>query len=280
MFVTLEELVRSLDLEPVSANEWEGRSPEPDVPHLLGGHVVAQALAAAQRSLEGATARSMHATFLSRGSAALPIRFETNRLRTGRSVSTETVTARQGDDVLLHATVSFHREEPGPAHRVAMDDVGPPEGELWEVALQRAVDRVDDYELINRELPLEIRGVGGIGLFRDETGPPQARCWVRGRGRLPDDPLVHQCLFAYASDYVMMLPVSNPLPVSVPALRTTSLDHAIWFHDDFRMDDWVLFELDSPVCRGGRGLGRGLLYTREGELVASCVQEGLVRTGV
>ena len=140
------------------------------------------------------------------------------------------------------------------------------------------MSRVLGWETAKRRLPVEIRGVDGIGLFRDEIAPPQARCWMRSRGALPDDPLVHQCLFAYASDYAMMMPVLNPHPLSIPTLRTTSLDHAVWFHRDFRMDDWVLFELDSPVSGGGRGVGRGLLYTRSGELVASSIQEGLLRT--
>jgi acyl-CoA thioesterase-2 len=288
MYVPLEELLRCLDLESVSTDEWEGRSPNPDVPHLFGGQVVAQALAAANRSLGSASpppaarpfglARSMHACFLSRGSSALPIRFVARSLRAGRSVRTGTVTALQGDDVLLHTTVSYHRDEPGPSHQIPMDDVGLPEGEAYEEGIERAMGRVLGYELPKRRLPVEIRGVGGIGLFRDDIAPPQARCWIRSRGPLPDDPLVHQCLFAYASDYAMMMPVMNPHPVSIPALRSTSLDHAVWFHRDFRMDDWVLFELDSPVSRSGRGLGRGLLYTRDGELVASCVQEGLLRS--
>ncbi len=287
MYVALEELLGCLDLEPVSEDEWEGRSPNPDVPHLFGGQVVAQALAAAHRSLASASppaarpfglARSLHASFLSHGSSARPIRFVARSLRAGRSVRTATVTALQGDATLLHTTVSYHRHEPGPSHQIPMDEVGLPEGEAYEDGIERAMGRVLGYELLKRRLPVEIRGVGGIGLFRDEIEPPQARCWMRSRGALPDDPLVHQCLFAYASDYAMMMPVMNPHPVSIPTLRSTSLDHAVWFHGDFRMDDWVLFELDSPVSRGGRGLGRGLLYTREGDLVASCVQEGLLRS--
>ncbi len=278
MYVALEELLGCLDLEPVSEGEWEGRSPNPDVPHLFGGQVVAQALAAAHRSLGSGRARSLHACFLSLGSSARPIRFVARSLRAGRSVRTGTVTALQDDEILLHATVSYHREETGPSHRIPMDDIGIPEGEAFEDGIARAMGRVLGYELATRRLPVEIRGVEGIGLFREEIAPPKARCWMRTRGPLPDDPLVHQCLFAYASDYAMMMPVMNPHPVSIPALRTTSLDHAVWFHRDFRMDDWVLCELDSPVSGGGRGLGRGLLYTQEGELVASCVQEGLLRS--
>jgi len=277
MYFALEELLRCLDLVPVSTDAWEGKSPNPDVPHLFGGQVLAQVLAAAHRSF-GGLAHSLHACFLQRGTSAQPIRFVVRSLRAGRSVRTGSVTAIQDDEALLHAIVSYHRDEAGPSHQISMDDVGLPEGEAYEDGIARAMGRVLGDALARRRLPVEIRGVDGIGLFRDEIAPPKARCWMRSRGPLPDDPLVHQCLFAYASDYAMMMPVLNPHPVSIPALRTTSLDHAIWFHRDFRMDDWVLFELDSPVSRGGRGLGRGLLYTQDGGLVASCVQEGLLRS--
>ena len=278
MYVALEKLLGCLDLERVSESEWEGRSPDPDVPHLFGGQVVAQALAAAHRSFGAGRARSLHASFLGRGSSAQPIRFVARSLRLGRSIRTGTVTATQGEEVLLHATVSHHGGEAGPAHQIPMDDVGAPVGEAYEDGIARALGPVLGEAPARRQLPFEIRGVGGIGLFRDEVEPPRARCWMRSRGPLPDDPLVHQCLFAYASDYAMMMPVLNPHPMSIPTLRTTSLDHAIWFHRDFRIDDWALFELDSPVSGDGRGLGRGLLYTRAGELVASCVQEGLMRS--
>ena len=120
-------------------------------------------------------------------------------------------------------------------------------------------------------------GVGGVGLFSTDVKPPQARFWLRVRGELPDDPSLHQALFAYASDYAIMAPALNPHPISVTSLLSASLDHAVWFHRPFRMDEWLFFELDSPIASGGRGVGRGLLYTREGELVASCVQEGLLR---
>jgi len=278
MYVPLEQLLRCLDLKEVGSDRWAGRSPDPGIGHLFGGQVLAQGLVAANRSLGGGLAHSLHAHFLRRGTPARPIDFVVESLRSGRSIRTGTVTAVQDDAAILRMTVSYHRAESGPAHQIPMDAVGAPEGEAYEEALVRSVGRLLGYDLSDRQLPLEIRGVGGIGIFSDEIKPPNARCWMRTRGALPDDPLFHQCLFAYASDYAMMLPVLNPHPVSIPTVQTTSLDHAIWFHGDFRMDEWVLFELDSPVSRDGRGVGRGLLYTRAGELVASSVQEALIRT--
>ena len=277
MYVVLDELLRCLDLKSVGTDTWEGRNPEPDLGHLFGGQVLAQGLVAAHRSLGGGPAHSLHACFLHRGTPAKPIQFAVRSLRAGRSVRTGTVTAIQDDVAILQMTVSYHRDEPGPSHQIPMDAVGEPDGEAYEEALVRAMRHVRGFDVADRRLPLEIRGVGGIGIFSEEIKPPIARCWMRTRGALPDDPLVHQCLFAYASDYAMMMPVLNPHPIRIPALQSTSLDHAIWFHGGFRMDQWVLFELDSPISGAGRGIGRGLLYTQPGELVASCVQEALLR---
>jgi acyl-CoA thioesterase-2 len=277
MYVPLDQLLSCLALKNVGPDRWEGRSPDPDIGHLFGGQVLAQGLVAAHHSLGGGLAHSLHAHFLRRGTAARPIEFVVEGLRASRSFRTGSVTAVQDDAAIFQMTVSYHRDEPGPSHQIPMDAVGDPEGEVYEDAILRAMSKIRGYDFAGRRLPLEIRGVGGIGIFSEEIKPPNARCWMRTRGALPDDPLFHQCLFAYASDYAMMMPVMNPHPISVPALRTASLDHAIWFHGDFRMDEWTLFEMDSPVTRGGRGIGRGLLYTRSGELVASSVQEALLR---
>ncbi len=246
--------------------------------HLFGGQVLAQALAAAHREHGEGLAHSLHAYFLQRGDTSDPIRLEVEELRRSRAFHTFQVTARQRTRSILQMSVSFHEHESGPDHQIPMDDVGPPQGEAYERALLRAMTPAgfedDDTPF---ELPVEIRAVGGIGLFSPELEPPQARCWMRVRDRVPDDPALHQCLFAYASDYAIMVPALNPHPFTVPDLQSASLDHALWFHRAFRMDEWLLFELDSPVATAARGIGRGLLYTRDGTLVGSCVQEGLLR---
>lgn len=277
MYVALDALLHCLDLKSTGSDRWEGQSPEPELGHLFGGQVLAQGLVAAQRSFGDGPARSLHAHFLRRGTPAKPIAFVVQSLRTGRSVRTGTVTAVQDDAAILQMTVSYHRDESGPSHQIPMDAVGDPDGETYEDALANAMRQVHGFEIAERRLPVEIRGVGGIGIFREQIEPPVARCWMRTRGALPDDPLFHQCLFAYASDYAMMMPVLNPHPIRIPVLQSTSLDHAIWFHDTFRIDEWMLLELDSPISRAGRGTARGLLYTQSGALVGSCVQEALLR---
>jgi len=288
---TLEKVLRCLDLKTVGPDEWEGHSPDPEVGHLFGGQVLAQGLVAAHRSLGDGLAHSLHAYFLRRGTPAKPIRFAVQGLRASRSFRTGTVTATQDDEPILQMTVSYHRDESGPSHQIPVDAVGGPVGEAYEDALERAMRdlRGDDDGVARairrqrsadgapRELAVEIRAVGGTAMFSEEIKPPTVRCWMRARNPMPDDPLLHQCMFAYASDLTMMMPAMHPHPFGVTALQTASLDHALWFHGDFRMDDWVLFELDSPIARGARGIGRGLLYTQAGELVGSCVQECLLR---
>lgn len=250
--------------------------------HLFGGLVLAQALAAAQREGDGRLANSLHASFLHRGNTREPIRHGVEVLRRSRAFTTVRVVARQGEQAILQMTVSFHDREAGLEHQIPMDEAGPPSGEPYERALWRAMtpgardDPAD--EAVPFELAVEIRGDATDALFSDEVRPPRTRCWMRMRGAPPDDAALHQCLFAYASDYPIMAPMVRPHPARILEIQSASLDHAIWFHRDFRMDDWLLLELDSPVAAGARGVGRGLLYTRDGALVASCVQEGLLRT--
>ena len=235
-------------------------------------------MAAASTEAGGALANSIHAHFLRRGTPAKPIHFRVTNLRESKRFRTFEVIALQDDVPILQMTVSYHDDEPGPVHQIPMDDVGPPHGETYEHALLRVMTpQAREDEAPTFELPVEIRGEDGIGLFSPDVKPPRARCWMRIRERLDDDPVLHQLLFAYASDYAIMVPALNAHPIVVSDVLSASLDHAIWFHRPFRIDDWTLFELDSPVAAGARAIGRGLLYTQEGELVASCVQESLVR---
>ncbi len=246
--------------------------------HLFGGQVLAQALSVAGHEAGGRTAHSTHSYFLTRGDPRLPIRFEVRTLRSSRSFLTLEVGASQNGRPTLQMIVSYHQPEEGLVHQLDPEEIGEPEGETYEKSLFKAMTPKGlDGEDISYELPVEIRGVGGLALFSKEVKAARARCWLRTRGALPDDPVLHQCLFAYASDFPIMAPAMHPHPASVIEFLSASLDHAIWFHGDFRMDDWVLFELDSPVMAGARGLGRGLLYTRDGRLVASCTQEALLR---
>jgi acyl-CoA thioesterase II len=274
----LERLLGALDLDAAGSGVWEARHPVPGLVHLFGGQVLAQGLMAAYRECPDGTCHSLHAYFLKRGTTEEPIRFEVAPLRHSRSFRTLEVTARQSVGPILQMTLSFHDAEPGPAHQVPMDEVGPPAGQAYERALLDVVAPggiVPDAK--DHEFAVEIRSVGNLGLFSTDVERPNARVWMRMRGALPDDPILHQCLFTYASDYPIMIPTLNPHPRMVTEFQTASLDHALWFHRPFRMDQWLLFELDSPVAASGLGLGRGLLYTRDGTLVASCVQESLLR---
>ena len=262
--------------ERIGERRYTARSPGEMGDHLFGGQVIAQGLAAANQEGDGRPAHSLHAYFLRRGTPAEPIHFEVTELRHSRAFRTFGVVASQGEPI-LQMGVSYHDEEEGPAHQIPMDEVDPPGGEAYETALLGSRFPGIDPDESAFELPIEIRGVGGIGMFSDEVRPPQSRCWIRARGALPDDPLLHQCLFAYASDYAIMASAIAPHPLSATTIQSASLDHAIWFHRPLRMDAWQLLEADSPITHGARGIGRGLLYTEGGTLVASCVQEALMR---
>ena len=279
----LEQLLRSLDLQEIGPGVYRGSSPQDMGNHLFGGQVVAQALVASNRLASGQPAHSLHAFFLYRGTPRLPIDYEVEERRRSTSFLTFEVRARQEGKVILQALISHHSPELGPEHHALIEDMGAPEGELYEEAMMAVIGELlpEDTPRPDRpsiELPVEVRGVGGLALFSREIMPPKARCWMRARGPLPEDPALHQALFAYASDYAIMAPAIHPHPFAATDLQTASLDHALWFHRPFRFDEWTLFQLDSPISAGARGLGRGLLYDREGALVASCVQEGLLRT--
>ncbi len=278
MTPSLSRLLQSLEPIPVGDGAYEMMSPGDMGDHLFGGQVLAQALSVARVEAGGRSAHSTHAYFLTRGNPRLPIRFEVRTLRESRSFLTLEVGASQEREPTLQLLVSYHRREKGLVHQLDPADIGEPEGETYEKAMFRAMTpKGADAKDFTYELPIEIRGVGGLALFSPEIKPARARCWMRTRGVLPDDPALHQCLFAYASDFPIMAPAMHPHPASVMDFQSASLDHAIWFHDDFRMDEWVLFDLDSPVMAGSRGLGRGLVYTRDGKLAATCTQEALLR---
>ncbi len=274
----LENLLAALRPERIGERRYQASQPGGMGTHLFGGQVLAQALAAAHLEQPEGDTHSLHACFLQRGNPVDPIQIEVVPLRHSRAFHTHRVTAHQEDKPILEMLVSHHLGEEGLEHQIPMDEVGEPEGEAYERGLLRAMSPGGfDDEDTPFELPVEIRGVGGLGLFSSDVRPPQARCWMRVRGELPDDPRLHQCLFAYASDYAIIAPAIHPHPMPVTAYQSASLDHAVWFHRRFRMDDWLLFELDSPIATGARGLGRGLLYTRAGRLVGSCAQEALLR---
>jgi acyl-CoA thioesterase-2 len=271
-------LLSLLDLNQLDDALFEGQTSSLSGGRVFGGQVLGQALVASQRCSRGWPAHSLHAYFLNRGDPDHPIQYRVARLRSSRTFDAFEITASQQGDPIFKMMASHHLPEPGPEHQIPMDDVGEPEGETFEEALLRVMTPGgQNVGKLDFELPVEIRGVGGLAMFSREVRPPNARVWLRMRGELPDDPILAQALFAYASDYAIMAPALHPHPVSALDMLTASLDHSLWFHRPLRLDQWLLFELDSPVGHGARGVGRGLLYDSSGLLVASCVQEAMMR---
>jgi acyl-CoA thioesterase-2 len=277
MTESIDRLLATLDLDPVGDGCFEAHCESHGGVLLFGGQVLAQALVASQRSSRGHPANSLHAYFLKRGDPTKRIRFRVEPRRVSRAFETYQVVASQDDTPIFEMLASHHMPETGPDHQIPMDDVGEPGGESYEEAL---IQLMPDGYFAGRpafELAVEIRAVDGLGLFSRDVRPPNTRCWLRFRDRLPDDPALHQACFAYASDYAIMAPALNPHPITTMDMQTASLDHAIWFHRPFRADEWLLLELDSPAAFGGRAVGRGLLYDAGGRLVASCTQEATLR---
>jgi acyl-CoA thioesterase-2 len=276
----LQGLLDLLDLEQLELNLFRGVSPQDGRPRIFGGQVLAQGLAAALRTVEsGRFAHSLHAYFLRPGDPRVPIVFDVHRIRDGRSFTTRRVVAVQRGEAIFNLAVSLQVPEQGLAHQVAMPDATAPEScPSYEETLRAAALRRGG-ELGRIDFPVEVRTVGGFHAFDESPRPPRILTWIRTRGSMPDDPGLHQCVLAYASDLTIMVAAVYPHRASMqsPGFQSASLDHAMWFHRPFRIDDWVLHEQESPVSAGTRGLGRGTIFTRSGELVASCAQEGLIR---
>ena len=281
--MTLALLLADLDLEEIEKNIFRGRSRDIGTPSVFGGQVLAQALVAAARTVEaGRTPHSLHGYFILPGDVHAPIVYFVDTLRDGRSFTTRQVTAIQHGRAIFNMSSSFHGVEDGPEHQMKMPDVPPPEDLPSELELARAVsDRIPEPRrtLFTQERPFEVRRVRSLDFFAPEPQPAVRRAWFRAVGEMPDDPLVHQSVLAYASDYGLLGTALLPhgLSFNRPELQAASLDHAIWFHRPFRADEWLLYASDSPSASGARGFTRGTIFTRDGRLVASAVQEGLLR---
>ncbi|QVQ54017.1 acyl-CoA thioesterase II [Spiractinospora alimapuensis] len=276
---SLTQLLDILDLEPIEVNIFRGRSPDVGPQRVFGGQVAGQALVAAGRTVpEGRPVHSLHAYFIRPGDPTVPIVYEVDRVRDGRSFSTRRVVAIQHGKAIFTLSASFHGEEPGLSHAEPMPDVAAPE-ELRTAkermrALFGATPAFYDWH------PFELKPVGALS-FEAQRDPDlrtrSNRVWLKVDGDVPDDPLLHVCLMTYASDMTLLDSVLLAHGRGLEGTFMASLDHAMWFHRPFRTDDWLLYDQESPSASNGLGLARGLVYTREGELVCSVVQEGLVR---
>ncbi|MGB3020561.1 MAG: acyl-CoA thioesterase II [Methyloceanibacter sp.] len=278
----LDQLLAILDLEMLEQNLFRGVSPQVGWQRVFGGQVIGQALVAAYRTVENRTAHSLHGYFLRPGDPSLPIIYEVDRIRDGGSFSTRRVVAIQHGHAIFSMGASFHKFEEGLSHQMQMPEVPAPESlpseaELKDLLIDRLPPQVRTYW--ERERPIEIRPVDLTRYLSPEKRVATQQVWIRATGSLGDDLPLNQCVLAYASDFTLLdtALIAHGRFVFDPSLMLASLDHAIWFHQSFRADDWLLYAQDSPSSGGGRAFCRGSLFTRSGELVASTAQEGLVR---
>lgn len=283
MSSAIANLLSILDLETLEHNLFRGRSPQDGWQRVFGGQVIGQALVAASRTVgEDRPAHSLHAYFMRPGDPKVPIIYEVDRIRDGRSFATRRVVAIQHGKAIFSMSASFHKQEPGLEHQFDMPDIPQPEDlpnerDVMEAYMAKAPDNIKAY--FRRERPIELRPVDMEHYVTDKKLEPFQHVWVRATAPLPDDPAIHKCALAYASDMTLLDTslFAHGRSVFSKSISAASLDHAMWFHDDFRADEWLLYSQDSPQARGARSLNRGSLYTRDGRLVASAVQEGLIR---
>jgi acyl-CoA thioesterase II len=279
----LRELVELLALERLEQNLFRGQSQDLGWGNVFGGQVLGQALSAAQQTVPaGRSVHSLHGYFLRTGDAKKPIVYDVDCIRDGKSFTTRRVKAIQGGRAIFSMSASFQVEEEGFEHQAEMPVVPPPEDlESEQELAQRFAERIPEAfrERALRPRPIDIRPVDPQDPFHPARRAPFRAVWYRTVDPLPDDPSLHQFLLAYASDFNCLGTAMEPHGVSwlTRGMQVASLDHAMWFHRPMRMDEWVLYAIDSPSASGARGIGRGQFFMRDGRLVASTVQEGLIR---
>ena len=281
---TLEDVVSLLDLEELEVNLFRGNSPQDQPQRVFGGQVLGQALVAAGRTVEIGAAHSLHAYFLRPGDPTVPILYQVDRTRDGRSFTTRRVTAIQKGRAIFHLETSFQQPEEGPDHQDEMPQAPDPESlPTWQEFMRPLFERSgapgSESGWVDRERPIDTRHVTHFDPFSPQKLPPRLVVWIRADGKLPDSPLLHQCVLAYASDLTLLDTALMPHEFTYTDLKfqIASLDHAMWFHRPFRADEWLLFVHESASAAGARGFATGKLFSRDGRLVASVVQEGLIR---
>jgi acyl-CoA thioesterase-2 len=278
----LADLLNLLDLEQLEVNLFRGESRDIGNPQVFGGQVLGQALSAASATVEGRIVHSLHAYFLRRGDFNAPIVYQVDRSLDGHSFANRRVVAIQHGQQIFNMTASFQVMEEGFEHQVAMPRVPTPE-ELPDSTLppldylERLPERMRRF--LEQPRPFEFRSVQPIDYLHPSHKEPARQVWFRAVGRLPDDEKLHRCLLAYVSDYFLLDTATLPHGGSFPhqSLIMASIDHAMWFHRPLRVDEWLLYAVDSPSASGARGFARAGLFALDGRLVASTAQEGLVR---
>lgn len=283
MAYTTADLVRLLALEPIEEDIFRGQNRDLGTGRIFGGQVLAQALVAASRTVPPERRlHSLHGYFMLAGDLAIPVLYLVDRIRDGRSFTTRQVTAVQHGQAIFSMAASFQRPEEGLAHQTVMPAVPPPEELRPELELLR--ERADELPaslrtILTQDRPLDFRPVDGLHPFEVRTREPRRCVWLKAMGPMDDDPVHHQAVLAYASDYGLLGAALQPhgLVFRDPGVMLASLDHAIWLHRPVRVDEWLLHVIDSPQSGGARAFSRGTFYARDGELVASSAQEGLFR---
>jgi acyl-CoA thioesterase-2 len=283
MNARLADLRQQFQLERLEVNLFRGQSRDTGSPQVFGGQVLGQALMAAHCTIEdGRVVHSMHAYFLRRGDFTKPIVYSVDRSRDGGSFSARRVVAVQDGEQIFICSASFQAPEQGLEFQATAPAVPPPE-ELQPLARppQAEIDKLPEKlrRWLKIERPFEFRPVQPYNPLSPVASAPVRQIWMRAVDKLPDDDTLHRCMLAYVSDYWLL--ETSTLPHGASFLRgnliMASIDHAIWFHRHARVDDWLLYSLDSPSSSGARGFARGSFYTRDGVLVASTAQEGLIR---
>ena len=278
----LDLLLRLLDLERLELNLFRGHNRDIGSGRVFGGQVLAQALVAAGRTVEGRQAHSLHGYFMLAGDVETPIVYQVDRIRDGRSFTTRRVLALQDGREIFSMLCSFHVEEQGISHGAPAPQVPPPEELPRELDLVRAMaHRIPEHlrAVYVQDRPIDFRPVVPVDPFAPQVRPPLKHTWFRAEGTMPDEPILHQAVLAYASDYGLLGTALLPHGLSflMRRVQAASLDHAVWFHRPFRVDEWLLYAMDAPAAAGARGFARGSIFTRGGETVASTAQEGLLR---
>jgi acyl-CoA thioesterase II len=277
----LDDLIKVMTLERLEINLFRGQSRDIGSPQVFGGQVLGQALVAATATVEGREVHSLHAYFLRRGDFNSPIVYEVDRAWDGKHFATRRVVAIQHGQQIFNMSASFQIPEIGLDHQLPMPHVPAPEALPDFAQVLAALPDLPPAlrKILDQKRPFEFRPVEPPGFVSQEKSTPHKHVWIRAVGALPDDEALHRCLLAYASDFQLLDTALKPHALSMARdkLVIASIDHAMWFHRSVRVDEWLLYAMDSPSASGARGFTRGSVFARDGRLVASVSQEGLIR---
>jgi len=278
MSQALDFLIDLLDIETIEVDTFRGKHPEEERQRTFGGQVAAQALMAAGRTIEGARVHSLHSYFLRPGNPTMPILYEVDRIRDGKSFSTRRVVAIQKGKAIYNMQASFHNDEESFEHQLTMPDAPDPESILpMFERVEKENGAIDEW--FKRHHPIDQRFIGELPWSPNRSTEPKQQIWIKADGVLPEDQLLHDCVVTYASDMSLFDSIIAPHSVRWDdgTFMGASLDHCMWFHRPVKADEWMLYDMESPIAHGGRGLARGFLFNQAGELKVSMVQEGLTR---